>query len=67
MIPNVTVADLEVGPRAVFGMARENNGLTAQRIAVIKGRRPDDWLWTIHYGDDGMASRISIGQARSFS
>lgn len=47
-------------PRVAAAMRAENRGTTAQRQQAISERRPVTiGGWRIHYGDDGMASKMS--------
>lgn len=58
---SVDPADLsELGDRAAFGLWGENTGLAwSQRLAAICQRKPAGLTWRIHYGPDGMASRMT--------
>lgn len=58
---------IELGLRAAEAIKCENAGLTRQRMAVLNCRRrppwcaPTDFGWEIHYGEDGMANKMTWG------
>jgi hypothetical protein len=62
--PDIDVLDqvdvVELGVRVAMGLHGENRGLAwGQRLPVITERRPPRRGWQLHYGDDGMASKMT--------
>jgi hypothetical protein len=56
----MTAPTVELGGRAADAIRAENHGLTGQRVAAIRDRKPRRlvWGWLIEYDSSGMAARM---------
>lgn len=61
VIPSITLADLELGPRPAYGLRVENRGITSQRHHAITRRKPARLLWHFERDVSGAVVRMRAG------